>query len=50
MDGGRFYVVTLSALRRFVERTFRELFGNYEKVKQGRSHTVSLALKEASAG
>lgn len=44
-NDGRFYVVTLSAQRRFVERTFRELFGNYEKVKQSRSHTVSLAIK-----
>ncbi len=46
--GGRFYVVTLSAQRRFIERAFRELFGNYVKVKQGRSHTVSLAVREPS--
>ncbi|MSQ42021.1 MAG: methyltransferase domain-containing protein [Dehalococcoidia bacterium] len=44
--GGRCYVVTLSAVRRFIERSFRELFGNYEKVKQGRTHTVSLAVRE----
>lgn len=42
--GGRFYVVTISALRRFVDRAFTEVFGNYEKVKQGRTHTVSLAV------
>ena len=48
--GGRFYVVTLSGLRRFVERAFGELFGNYEKVKQSRSHTVSLAAKGPSDG
>ncbi len=47
--GGRLYVVTLSAQRRFIERAFRELFGNYQKVKQGRSHTVSLALREPSS-
>ena len=44
-EGGRLYVVTLSGVRRFIERAFRELFGNYEKVKQGRTHTVSLAVK-----
>ena len=42
--GGRFYVVTISGLRRFVDRAFTEVFGNYEKVKQGRTHTVSLAV------
>jgi len=44
--GGRCYVVTISGLRRFVERAFKEVFGNYEKVKQGRNHTVALARKE----
>lgn len=43
--GGRLYVVTTTALRRFIERMFKELFGNYEKVKQGRLHTVSMAEK-----
>ncbi len=43
--GGRLYVVTTTALRRFIERMFNELFGNYEKVKQGRLHTVSRATK-----
>lgn len=41
--GGRLYVVTISNMRRFIERTFEEVFGNYEKVKQGRQHTVSMA-------
>ncbi len=45
-EGGRLYVVTLSGVRRFIERAFGELFGNYEKVKQGRTHTVSLAVKQ----
>ena len=43
--GGRIYVVTLSAMRRFIERAFGEAFGNYEKVKQGRHHTVSMAFR-----
>ena len=50
VDGGRLYVVTLSGQRRFMARAFREVFGNYEKVKQGRTHTVSLAMKEPSGG
>ena len=41
--GGRLYLVTLSGLRRFIERNVRELFGSYTKLKQGRSTTVALA-------
>ena len=44
--GGRLYVVTISGMRRFIERTFEEVFGNYEKAKQGRQHTVALAVRE----
>lgn len=43
--GGRIYVVTISGLREFIKRNFQETFGNYEKVKQGRSYTVGLAIK-----
>lgn len=43
--GGRLYVVTLSGVRKFVKRAFGEVFGNYEKVKQGRRHTVSMAVR-----
>jgi len=45
-DGGRLVVVTISSQRRFIERAFKELFGNYTKVKQGRAHTVSMAVRE----
>ncbi len=44
--GARFYVVTISGLRRFIERAFKEVFGNYKKLKQGRTYTVALAVKE----
>ena len=44
--GGRLYVVTISGMRRFIERTFDEVFGNYEKAKQGRQHTVALAVRD----
>jgi 16S rRNA G1207 methylase RsmC len=45
--GGALWVVTISGLRRFIERAMREVFGNYEKVKQGRTHTVACAVREA---
>ena len=45
--GGRFYVVVISGLRRFIERAFNELFGNHTKVKQGRAYTVAMAEKTA---
>jgi 16S rRNA G1207 methylase RsmC len=43
--GGRICVVTISGLREFVKRNFRDVFGNYEKVKQGRAYTVGMAIK-----
>ena len=43
--GGSLYVVTLSAMRRFIERTCEEVCGNYEKARQGRQHTVALAVR-----
>ncbi|MFC1526625.1 methyltransferase, partial [Candidatus Latescibacterota bacterium] len=44
--GGRLYVVTVAGLRDYLRRSFRELFGNYTKIKQGRSHVVSMATRE----
>ncbi|MCU0766543.1 MAG: methyltransferase [Gammaproteobacteria bacterium] len=44
--GGRFYVVVISGLRQFVARAFGEVFGNHEKVKQGRDYTVAMARRE----
>jgi len=43
--GGRIWVVTITGLRKFVQRAFGEVFGNYEKVKQGRTYTVAMAEK-----
>ena len=45
--GGRFYVVVISGLRRFIERAFEEVFGNHYKVKQGQTYTVAMATKES---
>ena len=46
--GGRFYVVVISGLRRFIERAFLEVFGNHSKIKQGRQYTVAMAEKKVS--
>ena len=43
--GGRIVLVTISGLREFFKRTLVEAFGNYDKVKQGKDYTVSLAIK-----
>ena len=44
--GGRLYVVTISGLKEYIKRNFRSIFGNYQKVKQGKTYTVALAIKE----
>jgi 16S rRNA (guanine1207-N2)-methyltransferase len=43
---GKLYVVTIAGLREFIKRNFREILGNYDKVKQGRDHAVHLGIKE----
>ncbi len=45
-EGGRFYVVTINGLRQFMKRAFTEVFGNAEKVKQGKTYTVTMAVKQ----
>jgi 16S rRNA (guanine1207-N2)-methyltransferase len=44
--GGRIYVVTITGLRKFIARSFEEIFGNYEKIKQGNTYTVARAVKQ----
>lgn len=44
--GGRFFVVTINGLRQYMKRNLNEVFGNYDKLKQGRTYTVALARKE----
>ncbi len=46
--GGRFYIVTITGLRGFVKRTFSEIFGNYQKLKQGKVYTVAMAERRQS--
>ncbi|MCP3850352.1 MAG: methyltransferase [Gammaproteobacteria bacterium] len=44
--GGRFYVVTITGIRKYIERSFKEVFGNYKKVKQGKTYTVAMTIKQ----
>jgi 16S rRNA G1207 methylase RsmC len=43
--GGKIYVVTITGLRRYIERNFKDIFGNYKKLKQGKQYTVAMAIK-----
>jgi len=43
---GRIYLVTISGLKTFIKRNLLSIFGNYEKVKQGKLHTVSMSRKD----
>lgn len=43
--GGKIYLVTVSGLKEFVKKNFKEVFGNYEKVQQSGAHVVALARK-----
>lgn len=45
--GGQFVVVTINGLRQYMKRNFNEVFGNYEKVKQGKDYTISRCVKKA---
>ncbi|WII95263.1 class I SAM-dependent methyltransferase [Moraxella haemolytica] len=46
MDG-RFYVVTINGLRDFMKRSFTEVFGNSDKIKQGKTYTITMAVKDS---
>jgi 16S rRNA G1207 methylase RsmC len=46
-EGGSLYVVTITGLRRYIERNFKEIFGNYDKLKQGKQYTVAKAVKKS---
>lgn len=43
--GGQFVVVTINGLRQYMKRNFMEVFGNYDKVKQGKDYTISRCIK-----
>ncbi|MEZ5447908.1 MAG: methyltransferase [Thiolinea sp.] len=41
--GGRLYLVTINGLREYMKRNLKEVFGNYDKLKQGKNYTISYA-------
>ena len=43
--GGKLYIVTINGLRQYMARMFKDVFGNYKKLKQGKNYTVALATK-----
>lgn len=43
--GGQMVVVTINGLRDFIKRNFKEVFGNYKKLKQGKAYTVARAIR-----
>jgi len=43
---GKFYVVVISGLKDYIKRNFKEVFGNYKKLKQGKKYMVAVAIKE----
>jgi 16S rRNA G1207 methylase RsmC len=43
--GGAIYLVAISGLRDFFKRNLKEVFGNYDKVKQGAHYTVARAQR-----
>ncbi len=43
-ENGRIYVVTIAGLKEFIKRNFITTFGNYKKIKQRKTHTVSMAI------
>jgi len=45
--GARIVVVTINGLRGFIKRSFTDVFGNYKKLKQGKTYTVSMAVRES---
>ena len=44
-SGGRLYIVTITGLRKYMERNFKDIFGNYKKLKQGKQYTVAMTVK-----
>ena len=48
--GGRLYLVSVNGLRQYLKRNLTEVFGDYEKLKQGSHYTVALARKTGRQG
>ncbi|MCG7990351.1 MAG: methyltransferase [Candidatus Thiodiazotropha lotti] len=44
-SGGKLYVVTINGLRQYMKRNLTDIFGDYKKLKQGKTYTVAMAQK-----
>jgi 16S rRNA G1207 methylase RsmC len=44
-NGGVITFVSINGLRDFLKNNFKEVFGNYKKIKQGAKYTISQATK-----
>lgn len=44
--GGKFRVVVIAGLKEYIKRNFKEVFGNFEKIKQGKTYMVASATKD----
>ena len=42
---GRVYFVTINGLRQYMKRNFKDVFGNYKKLKQSTGYAISYAEK-----
>ena len=42
---GRIVLVSISGIREFIARNLRDVFGNYEKLKQGKAYTVACSVR-----
>jgi len=43
--GGKFYTVTISGLKDYMKRRLNEVFGNYNKLKQSKTYTAAVSIK-----
>lgn len=44
--GGKLYIVTISGLKDYMKRHLHQVFGNYDKLKQSKTYTAALAIKQ----
>lgn len=45
-NNGKLYLVTVNGLRQYMKRELKDTFGNYKKLKQGKTYTVHMAIKK----
>jgi 16S rRNA (guanine1207-N2)-methyltransferase len=43
--GGKLYIVTISGLKEYMKRNLSSVFGNYDKLKQSKTYTAAVSIK-----